>query len=409
MLSDTIKHTISALDAETRLFLACCRFSPTEIETKNIRNLAAEVRDWNAVQDLAGRHSIVTLIYKNLQLHLKDSVPPDVLERLQKSHILNTMSVLKLAAELGRVSRLFESGKIRMVALKGPALSMRLYSDVAFRSYGDLDILTDVDNMDRAEAILHDNGYKRYWPELRLTSRRKDFFFKTFHHFNYYNRDRRVGVELHFSPCQSMYQSLTDINDVSVLKYRVDNNLDMKIMSLTDAQMILYLCEHGSNHAWSSLKWLTDVSELLFSMQEADWRSIARNALKQDLDRSLVQGVALANGLLGAPYPEALRKLITPDRVTSELTVFALKEIGLTPSKPSMIPMAFRTIPYNVRRRRGLKYKLAALKRKWVTTAQFRDYDMPDCLFPLYLFVRPLFWLFSSGKKSSKAFCKKSV
>lgn len=399
MLSDTIKKTVEACKPETLLFLACCRFSPSESEINRMRSIAGQVYDWSEVITLAGRHGLVSPVYRNLRLHLNDFAPFDLVTELQKSYMFNTMSSLRLASELGRVSKLFDTGKIPILCLKGPALSMRLYADVAFRSYGDLDVLTHVDNIDRAEEILHTNGYERRWPELRLTSRRKDFFFKTFHHFNYYNRDRRFCIELHFTPCHNMYESLSSIDDTVTLECRGDKNYNLRVGSLPDSQMLLYLCEHGSNHAWHTLKWLVDVSELLFTMQAADWESIARKALKHGLERSLTQGVALAHGILGAPYPEALRNLIKPNTATIKMIAFALGEIRLTQTKPSAIPIAFRTIPYNIRMRRGLKYKLAALRRKWVTTAQFRDFLLHDTIFPLYLILRPIFWLLALAKE----------
>lgn len=395
-----MREIIKRLDPETRLFLACCRVSPTDVETEDLRNLGSLVRDWERPREMAVRHGLLSLFYKNVKLYLQDVVSPDFLDELKNFFTLNTVALTKQAAELGRVNRLFERENIRVVCLKGPAISLRVYSDVALRSSGDLDILVHSDHIERSEAILLRNGYSRIWPDMKLTPRRRKFFLNTFYHLTYRNRERNVKLELHFYPCNHMYESLSCINEFTTLESRGPQNPIMRLGSLADPQLILYLCEHGSYHSWTSLKWLVDVSELMMTIPENDWDSIAGKALRHDLARSLRHGMDMATGVLGTPCPAPVLELIRPNRAIRKLNSQAFRELNIAPTKPFVIPWTFRTIPQNLRMRTGIRFKLSTIKRRVVTTSNFSDTKWPDSLFGAYIFLRPLIWLLKSRKKN---------
>jgi hypothetical protein len=70
-------------------------------------------------------------------------------------------------AEFIKVTDLLRAGRIDFIPLKGPLLSFRLYGDATTRRYGDLDILVDPSEVEKARVGLLAAGYKEYmvtWP-----------------------------------------------------------------------------------------------------------------------------------------------------------------------------------------------------------------------------------------------------
>jgi hypothetical protein len=76
-------------------------------------------------------------------------------------------AVLTLEATLVQVAETFASARIPFRVLKGPAVAHLDYPDPSLRDFGDIDLLVHPDDLDRAIAILLEQGYVRRFPEPR--------------------------------------------------------------------------------------------------------------------------------------------------------------------------------------------------------------------------------------------------
>lgn len=76
-------------------------------------------------------------------------------------------SVLMLEAMLLRVAEILEPAVVPFQVLKGPAVAHLDYPDPALRDFGDIDLLIRPHDLDRAIAVLADQGYVRRFPEPR--------------------------------------------------------------------------------------------------------------------------------------------------------------------------------------------------------------------------------------------------
>ncbi len=100
--------------------------------------------------------------------------------------------------EFLRITDAIASAGIGFVPLKGPLLSFRIYGDATFRTYSDLDILTDASNLTRIEGILKGEGYITYgrpWPQsLKKQSQMLSYG----HHISFVHPEKQTAFEIHW-------------------------------------------------------------------------------------------------------------------------------------------------------------------------------------------------------------------
>src|SRR5919106_884369 len=102
------------------LLLCCARTQTGEI-------------DWEYLFLLARRHSIVPLVYFQLERSAPDIVPAPILKKLKQHYIENSARNTILTTELCRlITRLADSG-IEAIPYKGPVLAQFAYGNIALR------------------------------------------------------------------------------------------------------------------------------------------------------------------------------------------------------------------------------------------------------------------------------------
>ena len=205
-------------------------------------------------------------------------------------------------AEFLKVTDALTAAGIRFIPLKGPLLSFRLYGDVTYRYFRDLDILIDASDIDGVRDILEADGYRaieRPWPE-GIGARQR--LLKYHHDIPFTHPDKQIMIELHWRLRHRQWP------DVSEADRHVKNNLTSfpfagrSFQTLNNEMELLYLVIHGGLHHWGRLKWLVDVCQYLKS-QKINWDHFI------GLSDSFNAGhlVALCNKILSEYFPgEAL-------------------------------------------------------------------------------------------------------
>src|ERR1051325_1367232 len=97
---------------EVELLLCCVRTAAKDRVVARLRELAATEIDWEYFFQLARRHSVVPLVYLQLERHAPDLTPPDVLANLKKHYLENAARNTVLTAELCRLLERFAAGGI---------------------------------------------------------------------------------------------------------------------------------------------------------------------------------------------------------------------------------------------------------------------------------------------------------
>src|SRR5262245_8631104 len=129
---------LSLNSPEFQLLLQCGRSNPC---ADRIEQIVAKGVDWSAVLKLADRHGMRPLLRASLVSSVWSSVPPTVQVILERFHRANTHETLGFAAEVIRLTDIFQHNDLPVVVFKGVVLAQTVYGDLSLREMGDLDFL----------------------------------------------------------------------------------------------------------------------------------------------------------------------------------------------------------------------------------------------------------------------------
>jgi hypothetical protein len=165
--------------------------------------------DWESLVKVASDHLVLTTVYCRLQQkQLLNFLPEDLVIYLNELTAINRNRNLTLLTEIQDVSNLFDAHNINHVFLKGCALlAGGYYKDSGERMIGDMDILVESEQIEKAFEIITLQGYS------------KSIFFnydvQNFRHLDRQVReDKLAAIELHKGVLNDRYAHLMDSNSI---------------------------------------------------------------------------------------------------------------------------------------------------------------------------------------------------
>jgi hypothetical protein len=247
--------------------------------------------DWNALVHLSVDHGVMPLLYRCVADHWQDTVPPLVVERLERQYAANAVVIEGFLSELLDVIGELASRDIAALPLKGPAMAHWLYGSAALRQFGDLDIFVAPDHAERACDILRGRGYEF------IARRRTDAVAV---------RASAVGeivVDLQWAVARHFYRFPVALEELWDRAATIDIH-GLAVRQPQPGDLLLILCAHASKHCWSALIWIADIAAFLRVFGErVDWAHLLAHAAEAGGERQLLLGLRLARDLLGAQLP----------------------------------------------------------------------------------------------------------
>lgn len=213
---------------------------------------------------------------------------------------------------LARLERRFEACGVPMVLLKGAAVARSSYADASQRPMTDLDIWVRDDDMDRAAAILEEEGF-RHDPGLahrpvalqRLSGGELVF------------RPRHGGhglVELHFSPFQGWWVKRATAPDIEgVWRRTLPMAPARHARRLAPEDAILQTASHlvVNQFAQAPLRGLMDLG-VLSRAHAVDWDAVALRAQAWRMATATWLALDIADRLIGLPGARAALDHLRP-------------------------------------------------------------------------------------------------
>ena len=126
---------------EIHLLLDCARTCLDAQGASRIKSLISKDIDWTYLSRIARGHGVMPLLYRTLNSTCSDAVPKEILQELREHFYANAGRNLFLTKELIKIVEFFEAHGIPSIPYKGPVLAASVYGNLAFREFGDLDIL----------------------------------------------------------------------------------------------------------------------------------------------------------------------------------------------------------------------------------------------------------------------------
>ncbi len=374
------------LTPEFRLFRLAVGAAPKPDE---IRRLASAVTDWETVPASARRHRVTQAVFVALRDHAAGIAPPAILEDMRVRSLVDQATCHAQAVELTRIGRAGDAAGIAMLVLKGIPLSLGLYGRLAARGAGDIDILVDPAQLRHAGTVLEGLGYVRQG--ARIFDRRQTVCQSRIKDVAYVHRTSGQMVELH--------QRLTE--NPHLLPWRFPalwRNRDevmvngTAIATLPRRDLALYLCIHGASHCWERLRWLVDLAELLRAPGAVE--AALADANGAGLGAPMREAITLCHHWLELPV--APENLLEP----AALAPFIRRFFEGGRWNPAVRPGSLEWLRrysfwgriHSWSLRSDWRYRLRELSGILIWPPDWETIALPDALFWLYPFLRPVAW-----------------
>jgi hypothetical protein len=344
--------------------------------------------DWPAFVQLARHHHIVPLVSESLRAASVDP-PSDTVSELEQESEINARLALRQTAHLIDLGKLLDAESIQAIVLKGTTLALRAYGNLALRQHGDVDVVVTSSDIDRAVAVLVQNGYdlrlqyttdapacaayREVAADLRLGRGRRQNQSSAEDGFDHPRLAKRWKVFRGLGNELTFYAARHGVVDLHWKPFRNDEFFPLDLWSnsttlsingvnfrvLAPEAELLYLVAHGAGHGWMHLKWLVDLPHLI-ARANVDLEAVARTAKKAGLDVMLGSALYLCQELFGLPRRSQFERLLPESRRTRAIVASSVQR--LSPSSGSASHEHSAELMYQLRLRRGLGYRLRAIE-----------------------------------------------
>ncbi|WP_117168567.1 nucleotidyltransferase family protein [Paraliobacillus sediminis] len=341
--------------------------------------------DWQAFLELSSYHRVYPIIYKNIKLLDSPLVPTGVVATLHRHYVENTMRMMQLTAEMERVCNVFNQESLKMIILKGPILCYHLYQDLSSRTSNDLDILIDLDDLDKVTTVLGTLGYQIAYEPPRML---EDWKVQN-HHIEFYNKEKGCEIEIHWKlnpgpsnePCfEELWQEKVRVPVTTTEVYGLDQ-----------AYLLFHLITHGARHGWFRLRWLTDIDQLL--KQTEDQERIISLLKKYKYSYLVGQYVQLASDVLKQPITAELLQYGTSKKARSlakQVATFIENKIDID-HPPSGWEKSCKDYLYRIKNHYQ-KWQ-AFIRKTYPNSWDAQVLPLPKSLYFLYIPLRPFLGL----------------
>ena len=263
---------------------------------------------WDLIPPLAALHKVRPMVAVALREAGWPGVPASVRGQVEEAEIRCTRKTLVLVALLAAISGRAQARGIRVLALKGPALSGRLYGDPMIRESFDLDILVHPDDVAGMTEVL---AQERIFPKFegpalspRQTARLRHYN----KHDVFRHRDSDTVVECHYSLDHNPWRLHIEFAELWN-RHKTVAVAGRLVAIPGDSDLIQYLCCHAARHIWDRWKWLGDFASLCRLRSEKDLTEY--RGFAESLGNSLMfdASLLLTAAVTGICLPEELGRM----------------------------------------------------------------------------------------------------
>ncbi len=340
-------------------------------------------------------HGVLPLVYRTLKIY-SELIPQEILLKLKLYNMKIVKQNILMSSELIKVMKLFEANGIQVLSFKGPVLSQMSYGDITLRQYADLDVLVDEVFLFEAATLLSKNNYNNPTPISLLKDKN---FLSLNNDFNFFTSNN-IHIEIHWKLIREKIglnrKFKNYLEDQSSVKI---NNHAIKTLS---AEMLLvYLCLHGSKHAWERIEWINDVY-MLVSNTTLDWIKVVDITKVMECKLSFYLGLNLSKKLYNISLPEEIEAMIDTNNINN-LTqdVFEFLQDSIVSKEDYS-----KYQKVNLFQLKLLDTKMKKIKHLWstyiaITRTDYLAMKLPPYLHILYYVIKPfrvLYKFFVKGK-----------
>src|SRR5579859_3550754 len=226
---------------EMRLLVCCSRTKMQPAIAREIRSLAEDPLNWDALLSEATRHSVTPLLARQLTTIAADALPPARLKQLKDRARGAAVRSLAYTAELIAILELFRTEGLQAIPYKGPVLAAQAYGDFTLREFEDLDLILRQKDMLKANLLITSLGYRAKYPWSLSVSAAS----LVPGEYSYCDQQRRMIIDVHTERTLRHFPIPPDIDELaqSLVAASFSGHV---IQTFAPEDGLPLLCIHGS-------------------------------------------------------------------------------------------------------------------------------------------------------------------
>ena len=374
---------------EFRLLLTCHEASPSIVKLDWQTQILATQFDENIFKSLVVRHRIAPIVYRNLKDHpFISTVLRDWLKSMTEK---NQLSSLKSLQMMLNIQRELNNQDVEGVFLKGIPLSEMYYGDTALRESIDIDLWVEPKAIVQMSSWLNSLGYVSKLNVEHMNKHQLKFIQKTDYHHAFIATKPELSreIELHWKIRGNLGGFNLDPSnrDTHLITWH-SGGIALKVFN--DVDQFLYLCAHGTEHAWFRLKWLFDLPQVMAKV-DFDWYVVRERAIVLSCLEHLEISFLVLKEMLQMDIPLPILEKIIEEKYRYQLK-YILQAIRSD--------KGFNENDRNRSRHFLFLWSLSkkrlnpSLLLKYLTgPGDWKFFPLPENIFFLYYPLRPFLWL----------------
>lgn len=349
---------------------------------------------WAVVASLAWQYKIRPMTTAALREAGWPGVPGAVrsaLEQAERDCVTKSMQQVALLREIAATA---EGRGLRVIVMKGVALSAHLYGDVFIREAFDLDLLVHPEETERLDDVLATLGFQPASQPTPLSARQEALLERFHHDRKFVHPASGVIAERHRALSGNAHLIATDFDRLWDRRGQA-RIADYSVAILGDADLARYLAVHAARHGWERWKWIADLAVLYYRAGETGLARLRDDARTEGLLAIFNCAVLLVAATTGTSLPSAAVSGALGDRRARRLAIQALRMVSVvhTPDTIGAHRARLRGAAYRLLLKPTpgyLAFELAAFVHH---DEDWRALRLPDGLIPLYYLAWPFFYL----------------
>ncbi|MCH6266018.1 nucleotidyltransferase family protein [Neobacillus citreus] len=383
-MTESLNLDISRIPKELQMIIELIKVD----KSNNLENsLLFQNIDWDKFIDLAMHHRVYSKLYLKIKQYENFTAPKSIIDLLSNQYQKNTFQMLHLSAEMEYISKLLFEENINHLYVKGPVIAKDLYGDISLRTSKDLDILVEINQLEKTKALLLKEGYIEEYQGSILN----DWKWRI-HHVSFNHPVKKVNLEIHWRlhPAPMIEPPFTELWD----RRRKSELTKFPVYYLGKEDLFLFLMVHGARHGWFRLRWLVDIRQI--TSQELDWKKLNLMIEKYNYQKIVGQGLILANKIFGTKINDEAILFYNKksSKLLAEKALFFLEnKVEFDNGESSQIAKKYnKRYLFSIR---NIKQRIILGLR--VMHPSFSDYEtfpLPKQVHFLYFLLRPflVFW-----------------
>lgn len=249
---------------------------------------ACSLTDWQMLAHLADYHEVEGLLWSVLR---QQALPATLAERWRERYYLTALRNDLRLEEFQRIQQLLNAESIEVALLKGMAFAPTIYRALGQRQMGDIDLLIQRDDLQRACAVLFAAGYglSQYtvqtWPQQRRSGGEVRL-----------QTPSGATLELHWWLFAGLWSRWAGLQSYPAWQIQQAHYQTFTLPILEPISQLLHTAHHlaiGNQYGAGIGRMLADIDRLIASYA-FDWQQVWYEAQRWGLAHVLWGGLRLA-------------------------------------------------------------------------------------------------------------------